>query len=58
MMTVLVGFLLSSVVYRGSLLNAGIVRLPFDLGVWRKAENALCCLSIKSVSAVLPQFPH
>jgi hypothetical protein len=41
----LAGFLLSSVVYRGSLLDAGIMALPFELRLGREAQNPLHGLS-------------
>jgi len=44
-MVVLIGFLLSSVVYRGSLLDAGIMALPFELRLGREAQNPLHGLS-------------
>jgi hypothetical protein len=49
-MVMLIGFLLSSVIYRGSLLDAGIVALPFELRVGREAQNALHGLSENSIS--------
>ena len=47
---VLVRFLLSSIIDRSSLLNAGVVTLPFDLGFRWEAKNALHSLSRKRKS--------
>jgi hypothetical protein len=49
-MVMLIGFLLSSVIYRSSLLDAGIVALPFELRLGREAQNPLHGLSENSVS--------
>lgn len=52
-MVVLVRLVLSSIVDGGSLLDARIVALPFDFGIWREGEKTLHSLSAIILSDVL-----
>lgn len=50
MVVMLVVFILPSFINSCSLLNARVVALPFNLGLWWEAKNALgglpvCCVS-------------
>lgn len=46
---------LSSIVDSSSLLNAGIMALPFELGIWRKCKNAFDSLpNLQYPAPVIP----